>query len=87
MGRQKELHDAKAGFGAHGGKHVGVPSDLVEIWFETGGGLHISMIAEIWNHVKPRNDSHDAPFSFRGRRQPHQMKKKSVTRSKQVGRA
>src|ERR1700757_1777437 len=45
---QQELHDAQAGFGAHGREHVRVTGDLV------GGELagHISIIAEIWDGVK-----------------------------------
>ena len=39
---QEQLHDAQAGFGAHGGKHVGVAGDV----------LHISIIPELWGNVK-----------------------------------
>jgi hypothetical protein len=48
MRLQQELHDAQAGFGTHGGEHVGITGDL-------GGGRgarHISIIAEIWDGVK-----------------------------------
>src|SRR4029077_17486229 len=48
MRLQQELHDAQAGFGAHGREHIRVTGDLV------GGELagHISIIAEIWDAVK-----------------------------------
>src|SRR6201981_863001 len=48
MRLQQELHDAQAGFGAHGREHIRVTGDLV------GGELagHISIIAEIWDSVK-----------------------------------
>src|ERR1700745_2964135 len=48
MRLQQELHDAQAGFGAHGREHIRVTGDLV------GGELagHISIIAEIWDGVK-----------------------------------
>src|SRR5437660_2152354 len=48
MRLQQELHDAQAGFGAHGREHIRVTGDLV------GRELarHISIIAEIWDGVK-----------------------------------
>src|SRR6201981_2632243 len=48
MRLQQKLHDAQAGFGAHGREHIRVTGDLV------GGELagHISIIAEIWDSVK-----------------------------------
>jgi len=48
MRLQQELHDAQAGFGAHGREHIRVTGDLVGR--ELAG--HISIIAEIWDAVK-----------------------------------
>ncbi len=55
MRGQQKLHDAKTRFGAHGGEHVGVTSDLVEIGF--GWRLHISIFAEIGKYVKGRKEA------------------------------
>ena len=56
MGGEQELHDAKAGLGAHGGKHVGELGDVF------GGRLsgcrrHISIVAEIQFCVKGKDNA------------------------------
>jgi hypothetical protein len=48
MGGEQELHDAEAGFGAHGGEHVSEFGDLFSVLFGCRSGRHISIIAEIW---------------------------------------
>ncbi len=47
MGGKQQLHDAQAGFGAHGGEHVGELGDLLGVLFGGGERWHISIIAEI----------------------------------------
>jgi hypothetical protein len=48
MGGKEETKNLEAGLGAESGKAVGGARDEERIW-----SLHISMIAEIWKHVKP----------------------------------
>jgi hypothetical protein len=51
MSRKEQLHDSKAWFGAHCGKHVGVLCDLLGT-FPGRGYKHDSILAEIWIAVK-----------------------------------
>ena len=50
MRGQQQLHDSKARFGAHGGKHVSVLCHLLRA-FLRGCCWHISILAEISNPV------------------------------------
>src|ERR1700680_3199169 len=62
MRRQQQLHDSKAGFRAHRGKHVGVFCNMLGIL--PCGDCHISIFAEIWTNVKSISISCRLKVSF-----------------------